>query len=154
MTSQLDGKVAIVTGATSGMGWATAIRFAKEGANVIATGRRAGRGADLVEAASGFAGAIHYVQADATNPEDVKASVGENDLLVFPAQRFHQRSQFFPWLDFCLRREAPHVELTLHLEGIHHGSARLADRHPRREVAELSVLPVPSSCGDRQREGG
>lgn len=73
--SDFDGKVALVTGATSGMGWATAIRFAKEGANVIATGRRAARGAELVETASGFAGAIHFVQADATNPEDVKASV-------------------------------------------------------------------------------
>ncbi len=36
----LDGKVAIVTGATSGIGWATACLFAREGAGVVVTGRR------------------------------------------------------------------------------------------------------------------
>jgi NAD(P)-dependent dehydrogenase (short-subunit alcohol dehydrogenase family) len=38
---QLDGKTAIVTGGTSGIGLATAQRFAAEGAHVIVTGRRA-----------------------------------------------------------------------------------------------------------------
>ena len=36
---KLEGKVAIVTGATSGMGRATAVLFAKEGAKVVVTGR-------------------------------------------------------------------------------------------------------------------
>jgi len=37
---RLDGKVAIITGATSGIGRATAHRFAKEGAHLFLTGRR------------------------------------------------------------------------------------------------------------------
>ncbi|WP_165969717.1 SDR family NAD(P)-dependent oxidoreductase [Nonomuraea terrae] len=37
---QLDGKTAIVTGGTSGIGLATAERFAAEGAHVFVTGRR------------------------------------------------------------------------------------------------------------------
>ena len=37
---KLDGKIALVTGANSGMGLATAKRFAAEGAKVIITGRR------------------------------------------------------------------------------------------------------------------
>ena len=39
-TGSLEGKVAIVTGATSGIGRATVLRLAKEGARVVATGRR------------------------------------------------------------------------------------------------------------------
>ena len=72
---RFSGKVALVTGATSGMGWATALRFAADGANVIATGRRAERGEELVRAASAFPGELHFVQADVTNPTDVEASV-------------------------------------------------------------------------------
>lgn len=40
MTAKLANKIALVTGATSGIGLATAKRFALEGAQVIVTGRR------------------------------------------------------------------------------------------------------------------
>ena len=72
---RFSGKVALVTGATSGMGWATALRFAGDGANVIATGRRAERGEELARAASDLPGELHFVQADVTDPTEVEASV-------------------------------------------------------------------------------
>lgn len=72
---RFNGKVALVTGATSGMGWATALRFAGDGANVIATGRRADRGEELVSAATELPGDIRFVKADVTNSDDVESSV-------------------------------------------------------------------------------
>ena len=68
---KLAGKVAIVTGATSGIGRASAILFAQEGAKVVAVGRRAELGATLIEEIKANGGEAVYVQADMLKEEDM-----------------------------------------------------------------------------------
>ena len=73
--TEFEGKVALITGATSGIGRATAIEFAAAGANVVAAGRRADRGKELEAESAGLSGTILFVQADVTVPDDVKRMV-------------------------------------------------------------------------------
>ena len=64
---KLDGKVAIITGSTSGMGRDTAYLFAKEGAKVVITGRSEARAKEVVEKIRAEGGEAVYVLADASD---------------------------------------------------------------------------------------
>ena len=64
---KLEGKVAIVTGATSGMGRATAELFAAEGAKVVVAGRNASRAAEVVDAIKAAGGEAIAVLGDAAD---------------------------------------------------------------------------------------
>jgi NAD(P)-dependent dehydrogenase (short-subunit alcohol dehydrogenase family) len=70
----LDGKVAIVTGATSGIGACTAELFVAEGAKVVFTGRRKAEG-EALAAKLGPSG--RFIQADATLEDDWKRVIAE-----------------------------------------------------------------------------
>jgi NAD(P)-dependent dehydrogenase (short-subunit alcohol dehydrogenase family) len=70
----LDGKVGIITGATSGIGTRTAELFVAEGARVVFTGRRKAEG----EAVAAKIGPnARFVVADATSEEDWKRVIAE-----------------------------------------------------------------------------
>src|SRR5687767_14704722 len=66
---KLSGKVAIITGATSGIGKATALLFADEGAHVVITGRRADLGARVENEITQKGGRCLFVQADHSQAE-------------------------------------------------------------------------------------
>src|SRR5919197_654183 len=70
-----SGKVALVTGGTSGIGKTTAIAFARAGAKVVLTGRREKEGVQVVEAIKKVGGEAAFVRADVANDADVKAMV-------------------------------------------------------------------------------
>ena len=69
------GKVALVTGGTSGIGEATAIAFARAGAKVVLSGRREKEGAQVVSEIKKLGGNAAFVRADVAKDGDVKKMV-------------------------------------------------------------------------------
>ena len=68
-------KVALVTGASSGIGRATAIAFAKAGAKVVVVARRADKGEETARLITEASGEAIFVQADVTKAADIEAMV-------------------------------------------------------------------------------
>ena len=66
--SRLEGKIAVITGANSGIGLASAKRFVAEGAHVYITGRRQ---EELDKAIQAIGAGVIAVQGDVSNLEDL-----------------------------------------------------------------------------------
>jgi len=85
VTRDLDGKVALITGATSGIGRAAALQLAEQGATVIIHGRDTERGAAVVKEIESAGGSARFVGADLSQPAEalrLASEVGEVDILV------------------------------------------------------------------------
>jgi NAD(P)-dependent dehydrogenase (short-subunit alcohol dehydrogenase family) len=74
---RFDSKVIIVTGATSGIGYVTAKRFAAEGANVVCVGRNLDGGATLINQITADSGKSLFIRADVRFSEQVRAVVDQ-----------------------------------------------------------------------------
>ena len=75
-------KVAIVTGGTSGIGRATALLFAREGARVAIVGRDPARGQQVVDEIQAASGQAIFIQCDVRFPDDCRRAV-EGTLQAF-----------------------------------------------------------------------
>lgn len=75
MTTGLEGKVALVTGGTSGIGRETAVLFAKEGAKVVVAGRRETEGNEAVELVRAAGGEGVFVKTDVSQAAEIEALV-------------------------------------------------------------------------------
>lgn len=64
-------KVILVTGATSGIGRATAVAFAREGAQVIMAARRENLGREVADEISTLGGKAVFVRTDIRNPDEI-----------------------------------------------------------------------------------
>jgi NAD(P)-dependent dehydrogenase (short-subunit alcohol dehydrogenase family) len=75
MSGRLADKVALVTGSTSGLGAATALRFAAEGARVVVTGRSEERGARVTEQLAEAGGEGCFLRCDLADEKSIQALV-------------------------------------------------------------------------------
>jgi NAD(P)-dependent dehydrogenase (short-subunit alcohol dehydrogenase family) len=123
MDLQLNGKRALVTGSTAGIGYAIAEALANEGANVIVNGRTKQRVDEAVEKlrASNPAGEVHNLAADLGTAEGTRQATtrfGEVDILVnnlgiFEPKPFEQISDE-EWLRFFEINVLSGVRLSRH----------------------------------------
>jgi NAD(P)-dependent dehydrogenase (short-subunit alcohol dehydrogenase family) len=71
MTKRLDGKVALVTGASRGLGFATAVHLAREGAHIVATARTRGGLEELDDAVKAAGSSATLVPLNITDMEGI-----------------------------------------------------------------------------------
>jgi NAD(P)-dependent dehydrogenase (short-subunit alcohol dehydrogenase family) len=77
MKRALEGKVAIITGASSGIGRAVAVAFARDGAKVVLAARRAGEGENVEKEIEASGGTAVFIRTDVSRAEEVKALIEE-----------------------------------------------------------------------------
>lgn len=130
--TRLEGKVAFITGAGSGIGRAAAIMFAAEGARVVVAGRNSANGEETVHQIHAAGGDAIYVRTDVSVPEQVEIAIqqavshygklhilynnaggsspGDGKITDIPIEEFWtaiRRDLFGTWL--CCRNGVPHI---------------------------------------------
>jgi NAD(P)-dependent dehydrogenase (short-subunit alcohol dehydrogenase family) len=77
MTAEMRGKIALITGASSGIGRATALKFASEGARTALVARNQARLAEVVQTIEAAGGEARAIVADVTEEADMQRAVRE-----------------------------------------------------------------------------
>jgi NAD(P)-dependent dehydrogenase (short-subunit alcohol dehydrogenase family) len=71
----MSNKVVLITGALTGIGRATALAFAREGAHVVISGRHDDAGQALAGELNALSGSAEYIRADVRHDDDVRSLV-------------------------------------------------------------------------------
>jgi NAD(P)-dependent dehydrogenase (short-subunit alcohol dehydrogenase family) len=115
---KLKNKVALITGGNAGIGEATAILFAKEGANVAITGRRQEQGLRVVKQIQDQGGKAIFVQTDVRVAADCQRAIDETvkklgglDVL------FNNAGVFYPHTAVDCSEEEWDLQIDINLKG-------------------------------------
>jgi NAD(P)-dependent dehydrogenase (short-subunit alcohol dehydrogenase family) len=115
---RLENKVALITGGTSGIGAATAVLFAKEGARVTITGRSEERGRAVADRIIAGRGVAIFVRADVRSAEEcthaVKETLGAYNRLDI---LFNNAGVFFPHTAVDCTEEEWGFQMDVNLKG-------------------------------------
>jgi len=115
---RLENKIALITGGNSGIGKATALLFAREGAAVAVTGRDAGRGREVVQEIERDGGKALFLQCDVRDAGQCRRAVeqavrafGRLDIL------FNNAGVFYPHIALDCSEEEWDLQLDINLKG-------------------------------------
>src|SRR2546427_10717352 len=115
---RLQDKVALITGGTSGIGEATAILFAKEGAKIAITGRNETRGNAVTEQITRNGGHAVFIPSDVRKSNDCQLAVdeilrafGRIDIL------FNNAGVFYPHTTLDCSEEEWNEQIDINLKG-------------------------------------
>jgi NAD(P)-dependent dehydrogenase (short-subunit alcohol dehydrogenase family) len=115
---RLKDKVALITGSTSGIGEATAVLFAKEGASVTITGRNEQRGHNVAEKIVNAGGRAIFIRSDVRRAEECRRAVDETlgafgglDIL------FNNAGVFYPHTTLDCTEEEWDMQMDINLKG-------------------------------------
>ncbi|MBE8516192.1 SDR family NAD(P)-dependent oxidoreductase [Amycolatopsis sp. H6(2020)] len=154
----LSGAVALVTGASSGIGAATARRLAAEGAALALVARRPDRLDQVVDDIAGIGGHAVAVQADITDPDDAEGAVqdtldrfGRLDVLVNNAGIMLLGTALHAMLEEWDRMVSLNVSALLHLT--HAAVPYLIDAASTAPRQVADIVNVSSTAGRVARPG-
>ena len=115
---RLTNKVALITGGNSGIGKATAILFAREGAKVVITGRSEQRGRETVEEILKTRGTAHFIRSDVRLPEECRRAVEEAvNLFARIDILFNNAGVFYPHTAVDCTEEEWDLTIDINLKG-------------------------------------
>jgi len=77
MTAELQNKIALITGGTTGIGRDTAVLFAKNGAKIVVSGRRETEGNEAIALVRAAGGDGLFVKSDVSKPADVQSLIAK-----------------------------------------------------------------------------
>jgi len=123
MTKKLAGKVAFVTGASSGIGEATAVALAEEGARVAVLARRSDRLEQIVKRIKDVGGEAVPLVADVTNEAQLRAAI-------------RQAKEVLGRIDIMVNNAG--VMLLGNIEGV--------DTREWRQMLDSNVLAIMLAC--------
>jgi len=153
MDNLLEGRIAIITGATSGIGKASALLFAEEGAKIAVAGRNEQAGKSVVQEIKDKGGSAVFIKTDVGVEDDVKNLIeqtvkeyGGIDIL------FNNAGMAQPWRPF---EEMPTDELKrvmdINFYGPYYGVKYAL---PYLEKSKCPVILTTSSCSGVQAQKG
>lgn len=117
-TMRLKDKVALITGGTSGIGEATAILFAKEGAKVAISGRNQERGDALAQRIVNSGGRAIFIRTDVRDAEECRRAVGETSAAFGHIDiLFNNAGVFYPRTTLDCTEEEWDLQIDTNLKG-------------------------------------
>lgn len=137
----LQDKVSVVTGATSGIGKATALALAKQGSKVVVSGRRESEGQSVVDAIKASGGDAIFVRADVKQEADIrnlfdqtKAHYGKVDVVFLNSGVF----EFAPLAEQT--EESLTHQIDTNIKGVYYGL-----KHAATHIADGGSVILNSS---------